>query len=393
MNKFFPSYQLYIEAQNGEIVTLPEEYATDREFACKFVITKTTTSTPQNATINIYNLSDTNRKRLFFNWFDQVAVNKRIELYAGYGDEKHLVFSGVQQDVSSYREGASLVTEIHATSMGFAQNGYSANNQASDYTPIKNKKGNIVGYSSKKITNDDYTKINPLLEYTEFEFPVGTPKNSVIFDLIHQFEELQKMNGIEPQVEVAFEGFDENEVYNKPISLVGNLFDLLKEYVPPNTNIWMDGDKLYIVSTHLALSEVPSPEEGEYEEDQYQTPISDEYLEKPEENKFKPQMMKSSNDVNNNSSDILVINADTGLLNTPRFYGQSMSLTTLFEPRVKCGMVVKIESKVQPEFNRNYKVCGITHSCEMGFGTSGSNITTLTLVYPNSNYADVGYTL
>jgi len=361
MNKFFPSYQLYIEAQDGEIIKLPEDYATDREFACKFVVSQTTTSTPQNATINIYNLSDTNRKRLFFNWFDQVAVNKKVELYAGYNEEKHLIFSGVQQEVSSYREGASLVTEIHGTALGFAINGYSINKEADmGYNVTKSRTGELI-FTETESDTDQYIG--------RFEFEAGKSNPEILGTLLSEFTDLQEAHGIEPDIECIIDDpVWENKVYNKPITLVGNIIDLIKEYVPDNVNVWMDNNKLYIVSTHLSLCK-----------------------EKKRISSGVETALAVSSQPVSNLDGIIVINPDTGLINTPRFYGQSMTLTTLFEPRVKCGMLVRIESVIQPEFNRDYKVCGVTHNCEMGFGTAGSNITTLTLVFPNSNFVDVGY--
>lgn len=360
MNKFFPSYQLYIEAQDGEIIKLPEDYATDREFACKFIVSQTTTSTPQNATINIYNLSDTNRKRLFFNWFDQVSVNKKVELYAGYNDEKHLIFSGVQQEVSSYREGASLVTEIHGTALGFATNGFSINREADqEYNVTKSSNGKLSFTEGDSLGDEDIGK---------FEFESGASAVDILGTLIAEFTNLQEAHGIEADVECLIDDKEwEKKVYNKPVTLVGNIIDLIKENVPNNVNVWMNDTKLYIVSTHLSLCK-----------------------EKKQTSNIETSRAVSSQPASNLDG-IVVINADTGLINTPRFYGQSMTLTTLFEPRVQCGMLVRIESVIQPEFNRDYKVCGVTHSCEMGFGTAGSNITTLTLVFPNSNFADVGY--
>lgn len=388
MSKFFPSYQLFIEVQSGEILSLPEEYANDREFACKFTVSQTTTSTPQNATINIYNLSDANRKQIFFNWFDQVSVMKRVALYAGYNEEKHLIFNGVQQEVSTYREGASLVTEIHATCLGYAENGYEIND-------IPDKEYNFQdGGDNEDVSYRDLLDepVDPMTMEGEWTFEKGVKRVDILWRLITQFDDYQKERGIDEGFEVYISDREWLEKrFNKPVTICGNIFDLIKQYVPPNTNVWMHENKLYIMSTDIALKR------SEHAANVFRYWKAKERQIGKRKNKLKSDrftIAKATAAVEDGTDpDILIINADTGLLNTPRFYGQSMQLTTLFEPRVNCGDLVRLESTVQPEFNRDYKVCGVTHSCEMGFGTSGSNITSLTLVYPNSNFMDVGYSL
>lgn len=414
MSKFFPSYQLYIETQDGDIISLPEEYATDREFACKFVVSQTTTSTPQNATINIYNLSDSNRKRLFFNWFDQVSVCKVIRLEAGYNDEKYVIFNGIQQEVSSYREGASLVTEIHATALGYGINGFFVNKEAvasNNSTPFQASqlRNNIETTETEDYVIKEDPNVVDSVDAASFSFPRGQKNREVLKFLIEQFLNTQRMYknlSFGCEVKISNDKWLDSKL-RKPTVLTGNIIDLIKDYVPPNTNVWIDKNTLYVISTKLSLCK-------EKRQTTHQDAV-DKYRKIKERQEKRTYIIEGKIDVSNALSvtdkiekndsanisqasaadleNLIVINPDTGLLNTPRFFGQSMSLTTLFEPRVQCGMIVRIESAIQPEFNRDYKVCGVTHSCEMGFGTSGSNITTLTLVYPNSNYSDVGYDL
>ena len=392
MSKFFPSYQLFIEVQDGEIISLPEEYATDREFACKFTVTQTTTSSPQNATINIYNLSDSNRKRIFFNWFDQVSVMKKVSLYAGYNEEKHLIFDGVQQEVSTYREGASLVTEIHGTCLGFAQNGYEINKEANTSYITNTGSDEYGDYEDQ--TFEELIKEDPFTTEIRFEFEAGVKRADILTELVQEFSNMQSRNDIEHgvNIEISDDTWLQKK-FNKPVTLIGNIFDLIKQYAPPNTNVWYNKGTLYILSTDIPLYKNLSSIERSDKLQRYWK--ARERKEEKKIVKIKDTPFKTLKAVSSSiqDSNVLIINADTGLLNTPRFYGQSMQLTTLFEPRVNCGDLIRLESAVQPEFNRDYKVCGVTHSCEMGFGTSGSNITSLTLVYPNSNFMDVGYTL
>ncbi len=59
--------------------------------------------------------------------------------------------------------------------------------------------------------------------------------------------------------------------------------------------------------------------------------------------------------------DVPLINADTGLLETPRRDESYLTITTLFEPRIFMGQVVEIDSKILPVYNGQYKVIGVTH--------------------------------
>ena len=408
MDKFFPSYQLFIQVDGGEVIYLPEEYAVDREFACKFVVNQTTTSTPQNATIKIYNLNDTNRKRIFFNWFDQASVCKIIGLYAGYKDEKYLIFKGVQQEVSSYREGASLVTEINATALGFASTGYSVNKEAN----------NSYQYVSDDVgAFEDEEYVDPFYTDMKYDFVAGKSNRQILKNLVNEFCRFQRLNGMKCGYTIKISDMKwVKKRYYKPVTLTGNLFDMIKKYVPINTNVWMQDDMLYVISNDVALTRETNKTENRNKHqqniDRYRRVKERnakriyklELLASKEENQdvFIPNTSETITTENPEAisttdtkdlENLIVINSDSGLLNTPRFYGQSMQLTTLFEPRVNCGDLIRLESDIQPEFNRDYKVCGVTHSCEMGFGTSGTNTTSLTLVYPNSNFADVGYPL
>lgn len=62
--------------------------------------------------------------------------------------------------------------------------------------------------------------------------------------------------------------------------------------------------------------------------------------------------------VNNNLS---LIDASTGMLNTPVRDQSFLTVTTLLEPRVLMGQVVQLESKIMPQYNGIYKVLGVTH--------------------------------
>jgi hypothetical protein len=59
--------------------------------------------------------------------------------------------------------------------------------------------------------------------------------------------------------------------------------------------------------------------------------------------------------------DVQVINAATGLLETPRREDAFLTIATLFEPRIVIGQVIELQSSVQPIYDGQYKVVGANH--------------------------------
>lgn len=58
---------------------------------------------------------------------------------------------------------------------------------------------------------------------------------------------------------------------------------------------------------------------------------------------------------------ITVINATTGLINTPRRDQAFLTVTTLFEPKIVIGQIIALESEILPQYNGLYKVVGVQH--------------------------------
>lgn len=56
-----------------------------------------------------------------------------------------------------------------------------------------------------------------------------------------------------------------------------------------------------------------------------------------------------------------VINSATGLLETPRKDNASLSVKTLFEPRIIMGQIIEIQSDILPVYDGQYKVTGVKH--------------------------------
>lgn len=101
------------------------------------------------------------------------------------------------------------------------------------------------------------------------------------------------------------------------------------------------------------------------------------------------------------------INADTGLLETPRRDDAYLTVTTLFEPGIAMGQWIELASVVMPIYNGKYKVIGVNHrgtisgsvngQCQSVFGllldgqlfgkfkTVSSNITRANLSEPVAN--------
>lgn len=79
--------------------------------------------------------------------------------------------------------------------------------------------------------------------------------------------------------------------------------------------------------------------------------------------------------------DIQVLNAETGLLSSPLREETYLKVTTLFEPRVRVGQLIALESTTNSEFNGLYKVMGFKHHGTISAAKSGTCETEITLYY------------
>ena len=75
----------------------------------------------------------------------------------------------------------------------------------------------------------------------------------------------------------------------------------------------------------------------------------------------------------------LAINSQTGLLGTPILQGTRLVVDMIFEPRVSIGIIVDIKSDINPKFDGQYKVIGISHNGIISEASSGEARTTLQL--------------
>lgn len=77
--------------------------------------------------------------------------------------------------------------------------------------------------------------------------------------------------------------------------------------------------------------------------------------------------------------DILVISDESGLLGSPRRAEQYLEIEMLFEPRIKIGQAIQLQSYSLDWFNQIYKVVAITHQGTISPVECGKVITTITL--------------
>lgn len=87
--------------------------------------------------------------------------------------------------------------------------------------------------------------------------------------------------------------------------------------------------------------------------------------------------------------DIQVIDASTGLLETPRREQQWLILKMLFEPRLNLGRKIQLKSQFLPEYDGEYEIIGVNHEGLISEAECGRLITTLTLNAPFGGIKEV----
>jgi hypothetical protein len=78
------------------------------------------------------------------------------------------------------------------------------------------------------------------------------------------------------------------------------------------------------------------------------------------------------------AGELSVVNADTGLLETPRRQDARLDVKVLFEPKITVGQVITLQS-IEPVYNGQYEVVGFNHSGTISGAIGGSCVTTLYL--------------
>lgn len=58
---------------------------------------------------------------------------------------------------------------------------------------------------------------------------------------------------------------------------------------------------------------------------------------------------------------LMVLNADTGMLGTPRRGETTLNVDTIFEPQLVVAQAISLQSKIYPFLNQNYQIIGLRH--------------------------------
>lgn len=294
--KFGRNYKLTIDPKDNEgliVIQLP--------FTCRFSVKRDLQSSVNNSSIDIFNLSYANRKRIFQdrNNLGPNIVNgeslgrKSAQLDIGYGNELHTVWKGDILMASSAREGVDIVTRLES----------------------------LVGI---------FDLASSLVNIT---LPAGTTLTQVFKTLIGQMPTLQY-------------GFvsDFPQTFIRPIVLSGKPWDLINQYSSENSvngasiNSFIDNNKIYVMSGNDKLS---------------------------------------------TGGIIPVLNAASGVLETPRREQTYLSVTTLLESEIQINSIVQIQSGVEPAYNGQYGVIGLQHTGIISGAVSGDARSTFFLLKPN----------
>lgn len=112
MDKLGRNYRLFVDAANGERLEIAPP------FSVEFEINRNTLASSSTANFRIYNLREETRNAIAYNVIDFTSPRK-IELWAGYGDDRPLIFRGTLSYCWSAREGVNFITTIEAYDSGF----------------------------------------------------------------------------------------------------------------------------------------------------------------------------------------------------------------------------------------------------------------------------------
>lgn len=83
---------------------------------------------------------------------------------------------------------------------------------------------------------------------------------------------------------------------------------------------------------------------------------------------------------------IPVINADMGLLSSPKKTEAFLNIDILFEPSIQCGQLISLQSTEFPEFNGQYQVLGLEHKGIISGSINGKRTTSLEMLFELENF-------
>lgn len=283
--KFGRNYRLTISPADGGkpiVISMP--------FTIEFWIQRNKIASLNTFGVEIYNLSQINRNRIFQDFWDyqQQNVNgvdlgwRSILLEAGYGANLKTIFSGNIFYASSARQGPDIVTRIEGRS-------------------------GIFDVNTVKISET---------------FAAGQTYKQLFLYLISKF----------PTLRAGYVG-EWSTKFLKPVALNGPVWDIIQLY---------SGNKAYIDNDILNVLQ-------------------------DNEQKNLPTYQ---------------ITDASGVLETPRRYQGSLTVTTLFEPGVDLDQAIDLNTSVEKVYNGKYNIIGISHEGIISAAVSGSLRTMLTLLRP-----------
>lgn len=129
-------------------------------------------------------------------------------------------------------------------------------------------------------------------------------------------------------------------VLERPVILNGNTYDLIRRYT--GDKVFIDNNRIYALQRNEVL-------EGEYP----------------------------------------VINKDTGILTTPRRDGGFIQVQTLFEPRLRIGQRVALQSSIAPIYDGTYQVVGLQHQGTISEAVGGNCQTMVDLIVGSETFRTV----
>lgn len=224
MSKFGRSYRLTIDMADGSGAIVVEP-----PFTIQFSVERSISSNMNTMLLIIYNLGGVTRNSIFQDFFI-TDVNRNVTLQAGYGDNLSTIFTGNMTQVFSARQGANIITTIHAFDGGFdTESTLSARTMAAG-SSIKDVLSSLIG---------DFPNLN---QGNVGDIP-GTFKRPVVldgntFDLIKRYSnnrsyiDLQQVHILQP-----------DEVIDGIIPVLNSESGLLE--TPRRENAFLTADMLF----------------------------------------------------------------------------------------------------------------------------------------------------
>lgn len=254
-----------------------------------FIVTRTNSSSLNSMDLQLYNLNETTRDKIFQDRFGYFSSGKgdvtrrTVQLEAGYGDNLYTIFKGNLFEAGTVRRGTDLITHINARDGGYA------------------------------------TQLTQTFQTIE-PGAGGLTQKQLIETLAAQF----------PDLEIGAVG-DNGVKFFRPISVSGNTYQTLRTYT--NNKISIDLGKVYFLEDFQVID-----------------------------------------------TEIPVIDASSGLLETPNRMENGLQLTVLFEPTLTMDQRIELKSTVMPQYDGTYKITAIRHECIISGAVGGECRTTLTLL-------------